>query len=58
LISPAILPYGICRQNENLILATHPCAGHIGFFTGLNPKQWFMGPVLDYFQALELKSNQ
>jgi len=36
-----VIPYAECLANPNIMLATHPCGGHIGFFTGLIPKQVF-----------------
>lgn len=38
--------------NDNLILATHPCGGHLGFFTGLIPKQWYQCPALDFIETV------
>ncbi len=38
--------------NENIILATHPCAGHVAFLTGLIPRQWHPVPALDFIQAV------
>jgi len=40
--SKKVLPVQECLVNKNIILATHPCGGHLGFFTGLNPQQVFL----------------
>ncbi len=34
-----VVPYQECLANKNVILATHPCAGHLGFYRGLVPTQ-------------------
>lgn len=49
----SVIPYGECVLNENIILGTHPSGGHLGFFTGINPKQWFAAPVMGYIEAVE-----
>eukprot|EP00826_Nyctotherus_ovalis_P060228 TRINITY_DN842_c0_g2_i13.p1 TRINITY_DN842_c0_g2~~TRINITY_DN842_c0_g2_i13.p1 ORF type:complete len:150 (+),score=30.20 TRINITY_DN842_c0_g2_i13:261-710(+) len=48
-----VMPYDECRANGNTILACHPSGGHLGFFTGLNPKKWFTEPVIGYIDSLE-----
>jgi hypothetical protein len=40
-------------MNDNIILATHPCAGHVGFYTGLKPRQWYAQPALDFISAID-----
>eukprot|EP00826_Nyctotherus_ovalis_P019932 TRINITY_DN1620_c0_g1_i17.p4 TRINITY_DN1620_c0_g1~~TRINITY_DN1620_c0_g1_i17.p4 ORF type:complete len:141 (-),score=53.63 TRINITY_DN1620_c0_g1_i17:111-533(-) len=52
-IKSSIIPFKECLVNDYVMVATHPCGGHVGFFTGLNPKQWFAEPALGYFEALE-----
>jgi len=46
------IPYEDPMANENLILATHPCGGHLSFFTGLLPKQWHQIPTLDFIESV------
>ncbi len=48
-----MIPYKECLANKNVMLATHPCGGHLGFFQGLNPQQWFAEPVIGYIDSLE-----
>lgn len=38
-VCPTVIPYDECRENPNIILATFPFAGHLGFCTGLRPRQ-------------------
>ncbi len=37
--SKSAVPFMECVENDRVILATHPCAGHLGFYGGLVPRQ-------------------
>ncbi len=50
--SDEVIPYEDAMANENLILATHPCAGHVGFYAGLKPTQWHQLPALDFIESV------
>eukprot|EP00831_Metopus_contortus_P012646 TRINITY_DN15094_c0_g1_i3.p1 TRINITY_DN15094_c0_g1~~TRINITY_DN15094_c0_g1_i3.p1 ORF type:complete len:189 (-),score=37.74 TRINITY_DN15094_c0_g1_i3:46-612(-) len=54
LVPVETLPYDDALVNKNYILATHPCGGHVGFFTGVIPHSWFPQPVFEFFSALHL----
>lgn len=53
-----LIPYDEVRKNDNIILGTHPCAGHGSYYTGLKPKSWYQYPVIDFFAALDKLSRQ
>ena len=52
IIPPMSYPIKEILLNENIIFATHPCGGHVGFFTGIYLKQWYTFPMYDYFNGI------
>eukprot|EP00826_Nyctotherus_ovalis_P006512 TRINITY_DN11558_c0_g2_i5.p1 TRINITY_DN11558_c0_g2~~TRINITY_DN11558_c0_g2_i5.p1 ORF type:complete len:197 (-),score=49.67 TRINITY_DN11558_c0_g2_i5:111-701(-) len=48
-----VLPFDECLVNKNTILATHPSGGHLGFFTGIRPRQWFTEPTIGYIETVD-----
>ncbi|KAF6990327.1 hypothetical protein CFC21_007530 [Triticum aestivum] len=47
------IPWDECRANKNIVLATTPNGGHLGFFQGLTAgRLWWVEPVSEFFSAL------
>eukprot|EP00831_Metopus_contortus_P008132 TRINITY_DN13128_c0_g1_i1.p2 TRINITY_DN13128_c0_g1~~TRINITY_DN13128_c0_g1_i1.p2 ORF type:complete len:132 (+),score=11.01 TRINITY_DN13128_c0_g1_i1:190-585(+) len=46
------LPIDAAKENQYIFLATHPCAGHCGFFTGIRPRPWHQIPVAEFLSAV------
>ncbi|XP_037417387.1 embryogenesis-associated protein EMB8-like isoform X1 [Triticum dicoccoides] len=47
------IPWDECRANKNIVLATTPNGGHLGFFQGLTAgRLWWVKPVSEFFSAL------
>ncbi|KAM3404288.1 hypothetical protein ACQJBY_007404 [Aegilops geniculata] len=47
------IPWDECRANKNIVLATTPNGGHLGFFQGLTAgRLWWVEPVNEFFSAL------
>ena len=36
--SENVIPYDECKMNPHIMIATHPRAGHLGFYTGIIPR--------------------
>ncbi|KAI5019342.1 hypothetical protein ZWY2020_044230 [Hordeum vulgare] len=47
------IPWDECRANKNIVLATTPNGGHLGFFQGLTAgRLWWVEPVSEFLSAL------
>ncbi|KAJ2809542.1 hypothetical protein H4R20_000044 [Coemansia guatemalensis] len=46
------VPVDKFKQNPNTALAIVRHGGHIGFFSGINPRIWFIQPVAEFFDAV------
>lgn len=47
------IPWDECRANKNVVLATTPNGGHLGFFQGLTAgRLWWVEPVSEFLSAL------
>lgn len=55
LIDDSIIDFESIRDNENCILATNDCGGHIGYVESLiEHKIWVRKPVLDFLHLLSI----
>ncbi|KAJ2393197.1 hypothetical protein GGI05_002483 [Coemansia sp. RSA 2603] len=46
------IPVDSFRSNPNTVLVLTGYGGHLGFFSGIVPKIWYMDPVVQFFSAL------
>ncbi|KAI8320541.1 AB-hydrolase YheT, partial [Martensiomyces pterosporus] len=46
------VPVDKFRKNPNIALALVKYGGHLGFFTGMQPKIWYLKPVVEFFAAM------
>ncbi|KAJ1743891.1 hypothetical protein H4R22_002104 [Coemansia sp. RSA 1290] len=46
------VPQGRFAKNPMTALALVKHGGHIGFFTGVTPRIWYIDPVVEFFQAV------
>eukprot|EP00831_Metopus_contortus_P048865 TRINITY_DN40037_c0_g1_i1.p2 TRINITY_DN40037_c0_g1~~TRINITY_DN40037_c0_g1_i1.p2 ORF type:complete len:193 (-),score=42.22 TRINITY_DN40037_c0_g1_i1:23-601(-) len=46
------LPFEDAQASPHIILATHPCGGHCGFFTGWKPHHWHQIPIIDFLSSV------
>ena len=52
-VSRNCIDFEVFKQNENTVLATTMHGGHLGYHESMfSLQQWFMNPVLDFFDAL------
>ncbi|KAJ2723127.1 hypothetical protein GGI07_002830 [Coemansia sp. Benny D115] len=48
------IPYEKFKTNPFLALAVTKHGGHLGFFTGMSPRIWYLDPVKQFFDSLLL----